>query len=274
MTAYIGRQVFAGPNDTLFGLIDQTLSAGYAELRFTYLRRMPMTKRSIRSHRASPCLSPRCCASRPRAGGPVAARDHGEGDLTRKLDGSEAVVKMTVIDDKGQARERDITMATKLYDGGKTEKRIYRFLSPADVQGTWRAGVRLRGQGRRRLDLPARAAQDPPHRQLAETQSFMGSEFSYGDLNIPAIDDFDYKLVKQEPFGGETCYVIDVAPKSKEIARGRGLLQEDVLGQQGQVRGAARPVLRQGRQAAEGAQAATSSCSTRRTSATGRCAWR
>ena len=56
--------------------------------------------------------------------------------VTRKLDGSEAVVKMTVIDDKKQARERDITMATKLYDGGKTEKRIYRFLSPADVQGT------------------------------------------------------------------------------------------------------------------------------------------
>jgi hypothetical protein len=36
MTAYVGAQVFAGPNDTLFGLIDQTLSAGYAELRFTY----------------------------------------------------------------------------------------------------------------------------------------------------------------------------------------------------------------------------------------------
>jgi hypothetical protein len=36
MTAYLGGQVFAGPNDTLFGLIDQTLSAGYAELRFTY----------------------------------------------------------------------------------------------------------------------------------------------------------------------------------------------------------------------------------------------
>ena len=36
MTAYIGAQVFAGPNDTLFGLIDQTLSAGYAELRFSF----------------------------------------------------------------------------------------------------------------------------------------------------------------------------------------------------------------------------------------------
>jgi hypothetical protein len=36
MTAYIGAQIFAGPDDTLFGLIDQTLSAGYAELRFAF----------------------------------------------------------------------------------------------------------------------------------------------------------------------------------------------------------------------------------------------
>ena len=36
MTAYVGAQVFAGPDDTLFGLIDQTLSAGYAELRASF----------------------------------------------------------------------------------------------------------------------------------------------------------------------------------------------------------------------------------------------
>jgi hypothetical protein len=36
MTAYVGGQVFAGPNDTLFGLIDQELSAGYVELRFAF----------------------------------------------------------------------------------------------------------------------------------------------------------------------------------------------------------------------------------------------
>jgi len=36
LTAYAGAQVFHGPTDTLFGLIDADLSAGYAELRFTY----------------------------------------------------------------------------------------------------------------------------------------------------------------------------------------------------------------------------------------------
>lgn len=36
LTAYVGAQVFHGPTDTLFGLIDADLSAGYAELRFTF----------------------------------------------------------------------------------------------------------------------------------------------------------------------------------------------------------------------------------------------
>jgi len=36
MTAYIGAQVFRGPTDTLFGLIDEQLSAGYVELRYTF----------------------------------------------------------------------------------------------------------------------------------------------------------------------------------------------------------------------------------------------
>jgi hypothetical protein len=36
LTAYVGAQVFHGPTDTLFGLIDADLSAGYVELRFTY----------------------------------------------------------------------------------------------------------------------------------------------------------------------------------------------------------------------------------------------
>ena len=36
MTAYVGAQVFHGPTDTLFGIIDAELSSGYAELRYTF----------------------------------------------------------------------------------------------------------------------------------------------------------------------------------------------------------------------------------------------
>ena len=36
ITMYAGAQVFYGPANTLFGLIDAQLSAGYAELRYTF----------------------------------------------------------------------------------------------------------------------------------------------------------------------------------------------------------------------------------------------
>ena len=142
--------------------------------------------------------------------------------VTRKLDGSEALVKMTTVDDKGQSRERDISMATKLYDSGKTEKRVYRFLSPADVQGT---SILVFDYEAKPDDvwiyLPAlRKTRRVVSSQKA--QSFMGSEFSYGDLNIPALDDFDYKLVKEEAVKGEPCWVIDLTPKSKDVADSDG----------------------------------------------------
>lgn len=141
---------------------------------------------------------------------------------TRKLDGSEAVIKMTVLGEGGQAREREISMATKLYDGGKTEKRIYRFLSPADVQGT---GILVYDYEAKPDDVWIYLPALRKTRRVVSTQraqSFMGSEFSYGDLNIPSLDDFDYTLVKEEASGGEPCYVIDLSPKSKAIAEAEG----------------------------------------------------
>jgi hypothetical protein len=55
-----------------------------------------------------------------------------------------------------------------------------------------------------------------------QTNSFMGSEFSYGDLNVPALDDFTYKIAKEESAGGEACYVIEVLPKNDGVAKSEG----------------------------------------------------
>jgi hypothetical protein len=180
---------------------------------------------------------------RPRGRHAIAARDHGEGDGHAEARRLRTVVKMSVMDDKKQARERDITMATKLYDGGKTEKRIYRFLSPADVQGT---SVLVFDYEAKADDVWIYLPALRKTRRIVssqKSQSFMGSEFSYGDLNIPAIDDFDYTLVKQEPFGGENCYVVDVLPDTGR-RKERGLLTQDVLGEPGAVRAAQGLVLR------------------------------
>jgi hypothetical protein len=142
--------------------------------------------------------------------------------LTRKLDGSEAVVSMSIVSAEGQTRDRRLSMATKLFDGGKTEKRIYRFLSPADVKGT---GVLVFDYETEADDVWVFLPALRKTRRIVSSQrsqSFMGSEFSYGDLNVPALDDYDYKLTGEESVGGESCFVIEVLPKSKDTAQAEG----------------------------------------------------
>ena len=143
--------------------------------------------------------------------------------VTRKLAGSESTIKMTIFDEKGQTREREISSATKLFDGGKTEKRVFRFLSPADVQGT---GILIFDHETKADDVWIYLPALRKTRRILSSQgaqSFMGSEFSYADLNIPALDDFTYSLGKEEACaGGDTCFVVDVLPKGKETAAAEG----------------------------------------------------
>ncbi len=165
---------------------------------------------------------------------PVARAESGRDIMdkvvtTRKLDGSEATAKLSIFDEKGQAREREIAAATKLFDDGKTEKRVFRFLSPADVQGT---GVLIFDYENKPDDmwifLPAMRK---TRRILASqgAQSFMGSEFSMADMNAPVLDDFNYTVGKDEACaGGDTCYVIEVLPKSKETATAEGYSKKTV----------------------------------------------
>lgn len=141
---------------------------------------------------------------------------------TRKLEKSEAVLKMSIINEKGQSRDRTLTMASKLFDGGKTEKRIYRFQAPADVKGT---GILVFDYDTQADDVWVFLPALRKTRRIVSSQrsnSFMGSEFSYGDLNIPSLDEYNYNVLKEESYGGEGCYVIEVTPKSDDIAKSEG----------------------------------------------------
>jgi hypothetical protein len=157
------------------------------------------------------------------SGGASSAREiMDQVSVTRRLDGSEAVVTMSIVNAKGETRERKLSMATKLYEDGHTEKRIYRFLSPTDVQGT---GVLVFDYESTADDVWVYLPALRKTRRILSAQrseAFMGSEFSYADLNVPALDDYDYKLLGDEPCGGEPCAMIEVLPKTPEIARSEG----------------------------------------------------
>lgn len=142
--------------------------------------------------------------------------------LNLKLDGSEAVVKMTIVEKNGTTRTNKLSMATKLYDGGKTEKRIYRFLEPADVKGT---GVLVFDYEAKADDLWIFMPAMRKTRRIVSSdrgKAFMGSEFSFADLTIPDLSSYSAALVKEESAGGEACYVVDVTPKDATVGKEEG----------------------------------------------------
>lgn len=134
-----------------------------------------------------------------------------------KLSGSEAVVEMSI-----GAEKRKLSMATKLFDGGKTEKRVYRFLDPPEIKGT---GVLVFDHESGADDVWVFLPAMRKTRRVVSSdrgKSFMGSEFSYADLTIPELTAYAYAVVKEESAGGEPCYVVDVKPKDAGTAKEEG----------------------------------------------------
>jgi hypothetical protein len=140
----------------------------------------------------------------------------------RKLDGSESVMSLTIINERGQKRVRKIAMATKTFDNGKTEKRLYRFLAPADVKGT---GILAFDYETKDDDMWIFLPALRKTRRIVSSEkskNFMGSEFSYADMNTPVLDDYNLKTIKQEKVGGAECYVVEVLPRNDKIADEEG----------------------------------------------------
>ncbi|MBN2718139.1 MAG: outer membrane lipoprotein-sorting protein [Deltaproteobacteria bacterium] len=138
------------------------------------------------------------------------------------MDGSEAVMNLTIKNSKGEKRERKIAMVTKLFDGGKTEKRVYRFLEPADVKGT---GVLSFDYESKSDDMWIYLPALRKTRRIVTSEkakSFMGSEFSYADMNTPTLSDYTFRTLKEEQVDGVGCWKIEALPKNDGVADDEG----------------------------------------------------
>jgi len=139
-----------------------------------------------------------------------------------KLAGSEAVSTMTIIDSKGRERVRKIAQVTKLYDNGETEKKLVRFLSPADVKGTslltFDYEIKYDDMW---LFMPALRKT----RRIVSSEkskSFMGSEFSYADMTPPTLEDFTFRILNETRVLGIDCWEIEIIPNDEDIADENG----------------------------------------------------
>ena len=139
-----------------------------------------------------------------------------------KLDGSEMVAALIIYNAKKQKRERTIATVSKLFDGGDAEKRLIRFVAPADVKGT---GLLTYDYELKSDDMWLYLPALRKTRRIVSSdkaKSFMGSEFSYADITPPSLDEFTYARVGSEQVDGVDCYVVAVTPKNEDIAEENG----------------------------------------------------
>jgi len=123
--------------------------------------------------------------------------------------GAEARIVMALVNNRNQEQKRKVVMFSR--KDGDTRRLFLRFLSPSDIAGTSFLGIDDHGDRIQHLYMPAMAKT----RRISSSQrnaSFVGTDFSYADLDNRDIDDSTKKRLADEQVGGQDCWVVEVVP--------------------------------------------------------------
>ncbi len=124
---------------------------------------------------------------------------------------SVSTITMKLINEKGQERVRKVSYWEKK-DKDDNRNTLVKFLLPADVKGTGLLTLEHKGsEDDQWLYLPAMRKT----RRISASDkgdSFMGSDFTYEDMEREDLDEFEYKLLVGEDINGEPCYHIEGIP--------------------------------------------------------------
>ena len=129
---------------------------------------------------------------------------------------------MVLVNEKEQTRERKTTTISKLQKNGVDSSLLVRFSSPADIKGTGFLQIEHSdGDDDLWIYLPALKKS---RRLVANNKkdSFVGSDFSYGDVLLPKVDLYTHTLLRSENIGGQDCYVVESLPKDDTVKRDSG----------------------------------------------------
>lgn len=130
---------------------------------------------------------------------------------------------LTLVDKKGKQRVRDLRMLS--LDKDDVEKSLIFFLSPSDVEGTAYLNYEWQDEAKEDDSWLYLPAMEKIRRVAASNESgaFMGSDFSYADINGLDYEDFSYEILKQnDPVDGHDCWVIKSTPKNEKIVKKTG----------------------------------------------------
>ncbi len=147
-------------------------------------------------------------------------------DTTRHWSDRSEKLSLLIVDSRGGERRRELKLLTKRYPDGE-EKALSFFLAPAEVKGTaFLQWGHKKAADEQWLYLPELKR---TRRITAElrNESFMGTDFTYQDLEILAEihgwteEDAASALAGEETVAGSPCYVIALKPKQDDMPYGR-----------------------------------------------------
>lgn len=141
-----------------------------------------------------------------------------------KVNDSIANATFTLTNREGFSRVRKTSGLTRLQDKSEDNMRLVRFLSPADIKGT---STLLIEHANANADddmwvyLPALGKV----RRLSASNkkdSFVGTDFSYGDIIGHKPEEWTHKILREEMNDGAQCYVIESTPSSDAVKQNSG----------------------------------------------------
>ncbi len=142
-------------------------------------------------------------------------------DAQQRTKDSEVTIDMRVVSPRGEVRERVVTLWTRTGTDG-TRRVLIRFLQPPDLEGTGFLHVEnVDRDDDAWLYLPAlRRA-----RRIAGSDrrdAFVGTDFSYEDLDPEDLDAHRYTRVRTEDHGGRPAWVVEALPASPQATQESG----------------------------------------------------
>src|SRR5438477_3614210 len=132
-----------------------------------------------------------------------------------KLKAFKASGTMELVNDKGQKRQRKNTTDSVLQPNGVDSKLLVKFSFPADIKGTAFLQVEhVAAEDDEWIYLPALGKS---RRLVANNKkdSFVGSDFSYGDISLPSVDLYEHRLLGSEAIDGQDCFKVESVPKTE-----------------------------------------------------------
>lgn len=146
----------------------------------------------------------------------------------RGFQDSASEILMRLISEDGRVNERRLTwQILENPDPDDGDKSLTLFHEPRDIAGTaFLTHTHIGDEDDQWLYLPA-LKRVKRIASVNKTSAFMGSELAYEDLLSDEVEKFDYRWLRDEACGEETCFVLERQPSYDDSGYSRQVLWMD-----------------------------------------------